>query len=94
MAKSFTLTNATFSSLRHTTDYWEAGVAGRPLMIFLHGWARDRSGVARAGRGLRDRGLALRRARHAWLWRFICAGQPMSLYNAPIGVTNRGVVPA
>jgi len=38
MAKSFALTSATFSSARHTTHYWEAGVAGGPLMIFLHGW--------------------------------------------------------
>ena len=38
MAKGFALTNATFSSPRHTTHYWEAGVAGGPLMIFLHGW--------------------------------------------------------
>jgi pimeloyl-ACP methyl ester carboxylesterase len=28
----------TFNSPRHTTRYWEAGPAGGPLMIFLHGW--------------------------------------------------------
>jgi pimeloyl-ACP methyl ester carboxylesterase len=33
-----TLTARTFSSPRHTTRYWEAGPAGGPLMIFLHGW--------------------------------------------------------
>jgi pimeloyl-ACP methyl ester carboxylesterase len=38
METSFTLTEATFSSPRHTTHYWECGVAGGPLMIFLHGW--------------------------------------------------------
>jgi pimeloyl-ACP methyl ester carboxylesterase len=38
LATSFTLTDATFSTPRHTTHYWEAGVAGGPLMIFLHGW--------------------------------------------------------
>jgi pimeloyl-ACP methyl ester carboxylesterase len=38
MPKGFTLTNATFSSPRHTTHYWEAGVAGGPLIMFLHGW--------------------------------------------------------
>ena len=35
---SFTLTDATFRSSRHTTHYWQAGPAGGPLMIFLHGW--------------------------------------------------------
>ncbi|MGA3228181.1 MAG: alpha/beta hydrolase [Acidobacteriaceae bacterium] len=38
MATSFTLTDTTFSSPRHTTHYWQAGPAGGPLMIFLHGW--------------------------------------------------------
>lgn len=38
MTSSFTLTDSTFSSPRHTTHYWEAGVAGGPLMFFLHGW--------------------------------------------------------
>jgi pimeloyl-ACP methyl ester carboxylesterase len=38
MATSFTLTETTFSSPRHTTHYWEAGAASGPLMIFLHGW--------------------------------------------------------
>ena len=38
MATSATLTDATFSSPRHTTHYWQAGAAGGPLMIFLHGW--------------------------------------------------------
>ena len=38
MATAFTLTDATFRSPRHTTHYWEAGPAGGPLMIFLHGW--------------------------------------------------------
>ncbi len=28
----------TFRSHRHATLYWEAGPAGGPLMIFLHGW--------------------------------------------------------
>jgi pimeloyl-ACP methyl ester carboxylesterase len=32
------LTSRTFSSPRHTTLYWEAGPAGGPLMIFVHGW--------------------------------------------------------
>jgi pimeloyl-ACP methyl ester carboxylesterase len=31
-------TARTFSSLRHTTRYWEAGPIDGPLMIFLHGW--------------------------------------------------------
>src|SRR6201986_300775 len=38
MATSVTLTGKTFSSPRHMTHYWEAGTAGGPLMIFLHGW--------------------------------------------------------
>jgi pimeloyl-ACP methyl ester carboxylesterase len=38
MATSFPLTDATFSSPRHTTHFWQAGPAGGPLMIFLHGW--------------------------------------------------------
>jgi pimeloyl-ACP methyl ester carboxylesterase len=38
METSFPLTDATFSSSRHTTHYWEAGPAGGPLMIFVHGW--------------------------------------------------------
>ena len=38
MATALALTNATFHSPRHTTHYWEAGPAGGPLMIFLHGW--------------------------------------------------------
>ena len=38
MAKSDTLTDYTFSSLRHTTHYWQAGPADGPLMFFLHGW--------------------------------------------------------
>jgi pimeloyl-ACP methyl ester carboxylesterase len=38
MEKDFTLTSTIFSSPRHTTHYWEAGPAGGPLMIFLHGW--------------------------------------------------------
>jgi pimeloyl-ACP methyl ester carboxylesterase len=38
MATSFPLTDTTFSSRRHTTHYRQAGPAGRPLMIFLHGW--------------------------------------------------------
>ncbi len=38
MATSDTLTDATFSSPRHTTHYYEAGAADGPLMIFLHGW--------------------------------------------------------
>lgn len=32
------MTARTFSSPRHTTQYWEAGPADGPLMIFLHGW--------------------------------------------------------
>ena len=28
----------TFRSPRHTTHYWEAGLADGPLMFFLHGW--------------------------------------------------------
>ena len=38
MATALALTDATFHSPRHTTYYWEAGPAGGPLMIFLHGW--------------------------------------------------------
>src|SRR5580704_10294380 len=38
MATSFPLTDATFSSRRHTTHYRQAGPAEGPLMIFLHGW--------------------------------------------------------
>ena len=38
MATSFPLTDAIFSSPRHTTHYWQAGPAAGPLMIFLHGW--------------------------------------------------------
>jgi pimeloyl-ACP methyl ester carboxylesterase len=38
MAIFFSRTDATFSSPRHTTHYWQAGPAGGPLMIFLHGW--------------------------------------------------------
>ena len=38
MATSFTLTDTTFSSRRHTTHYRKAGPGGGPLMIFLHGW--------------------------------------------------------
>jgi pimeloyl-ACP methyl ester carboxylesterase len=38
LATSFMLTDTTFSSPRHTTHYWQAGPAGGPLMIFLHGW--------------------------------------------------------
>ena len=38
MATSVTLTEATFSSPRHTTYYREAGPAIGPLMFFLHGW--------------------------------------------------------
>ena len=38
MATSFTLTDSTFSSPRHSTHYWEVGAADGPLMIFLHGW--------------------------------------------------------
>jgi pimeloyl-ACP methyl ester carboxylesterase len=38
METSFPLTDATFSSPRHTTHYWEWGRTGGPLMIFLHGW--------------------------------------------------------
>jgi pimeloyl-ACP methyl ester carboxylesterase len=38
MAISFPLTDTTFSSPRHTTHYWQAGPAGGPLLIFLHGW--------------------------------------------------------
>ncbi len=38
MSTSFTLTENTFSTPRHTTHYWEAGPAEGPLMIFLHGW--------------------------------------------------------
>lgn len=38
MAAAFTLTGATFRSLRHATRYWETGPVDGPLMIFLHGW--------------------------------------------------------
>jgi pimeloyl-ACP methyl ester carboxylesterase len=38
MATALALTDATFHSPRHTAHYWEAGPAGGPLMIFLHGW--------------------------------------------------------
>ena len=38
MATSCPRTDTTFSSPRHTTHYWQAGPAGRPLVIFLHGW--------------------------------------------------------
>jgi pimeloyl-ACP methyl ester carboxylesterase len=38
MATSATLTDATFSSLRHKTHYHEAGASDGPLMFFLHGW--------------------------------------------------------
>jgi pimeloyl-ACP methyl ester carboxylesterase len=38
METSFSLSDATFRSTRHTTHYWQAGPAGGPLMIFLHGW--------------------------------------------------------
>jgi pimeloyl-ACP methyl ester carboxylesterase len=38
LRRTQTLIARTFSSLRHTTRYWEAGPAGGPLMIFLHGW--------------------------------------------------------
>jgi pimeloyl-ACP methyl ester carboxylesterase len=37
-AEGFTVTPLIFSSLRHTTRYWEAGPSDGPLMIFLHGW--------------------------------------------------------
>jgi pimeloyl-ACP methyl ester carboxylesterase len=36
--KLTTLTAGNFSSPRHTTQYWEAGPADGPLMIFVHGW--------------------------------------------------------
>jgi hypothetical protein len=45
----------------------------RPIDDLPSRMARDRPGLARAGRGLRIRRLALHRARHAWLWRFLCA---------------------
>jgi pimeloyl-ACP methyl ester carboxylesterase len=32
------LTARSFRSPRHTTRYWEAGPAGGPLIIFIHGW--------------------------------------------------------
>jgi len=32
------LTIRRFESPRHTTQFWEAGPRGGPLMIFLHGW--------------------------------------------------------
>ena len=32
------LTSNTFTTERHTTQYWTAGPTGGPLMIFLHGW--------------------------------------------------------
>jgi len=35
---SSNFTARTVSSARHTTQYWEAGPVGGPLMIFLHGW--------------------------------------------------------
>ena len=38
MAAALALTDATFHSPRHATHYWEAGPAGGPLIIFLHGW--------------------------------------------------------
>jgi len=38
MAPAFTLNDGTFHSPRHATQYWEAGPADGPLMIFLHGW--------------------------------------------------------
>ena len=38
MATSATLTDATFSSPRHKTHYYEAGATDGPLMFFLHGW--------------------------------------------------------
>jgi len=38
MAISIPLTDTTFSSPRHTTHCCQAGPAGGPLMIFLHGW--------------------------------------------------------
>src|ERR1700744_1934356 len=38
MATLFPLTDTTLSSPRHTTHYWQAGPAGGPLLIFVHGW--------------------------------------------------------
>jgi pimeloyl-ACP methyl ester carboxylesterase len=38
MGTSVTFTEATFSSARHRTHFWEAGPADGPLMFFLHGW--------------------------------------------------------
>jgi pimeloyl-ACP methyl ester carboxylesterase len=32
------LARRTFRSVRHTTQFWEAGPSDGPLMIFLHGW--------------------------------------------------------
>jgi pimeloyl-ACP methyl ester carboxylesterase len=33
-----TLVSHTFTTPRHTTHYLDLGAAGRPLMIFVHGW--------------------------------------------------------
>ena len=35
---SVTLSPQMFTSARHTTHYFEAGPAGGPLLIFVHGW--------------------------------------------------------